>query len=466
MKTNHIIAILGSLLMLSCATKTSSSSSQASGKKAGFQIRAFQEETLPNGLKLIYIQDSSLPALRLTAFVKMGAWHDPEDLAGLSSMTSYLIQDGTNQMSAPQIAEELAYLGAEYGSSTDHEKTSFSISSLSPNKEKALKIFSEMLLSPSFATKEIERRKSQVIAGLQKLTENPTNYADILLDQTIFGKHAYGTMVSGNLKSVPKINRAEVMRHYFKFFRPNNAWLAISGDFDENFKVLVRKTFGEWANSPVPQEPTSNLTETSLPGIRLISKPGLQQSQIRIGELGINRKDPDFLKLRLASLILGGAFESRLNMKVRDELGLTYSISSKFEALKEGGSFEISTFSRNDKAAEVVKETKAVVKTFVEKGVTSSELEAAKMLMVSQFPASVETPAETAVSLLRLRYYEIPDSYLQDFISNVSAITLKEVNEAIKKHIRPEQLKTVIYADQSQVLESLKALGPVNVETL
>lgn len=464
MKLHQVGLMALSCVLLSCSTK--SVSTDSGGKKAGFQIRPYQEETLPNGLKLIYIQDSSLPKVRMTAFIKMGAWHDPEDLAGLSALTAYLIQDGTAHMTAPQIAEELAYLGADYGSSTDHEKTSFSISSLSPNKEKTLKIFSQMLLGPSFSVKEIERRKSQVMAGLQKLTENPTGYADILLDQSIFGKHAYGKLVSGTVTSVPKIHRSEIMRQYFKFVRPNNAWVAVTGDFDESFKALVRKTFGEWANTPVPGDPAPSLQDSTLSGIRLISKPGLQQTQIRMGSLGIARKHPDFLKLRLANLILGGGFESRLNMKVRDELGLTYSISSRFDAMKEGGSFEISTFSRNDKVAEVVKETKAIVKSFVEKGVTSSELEAAKMLMVSQFPASVETPAETAVSLLRLRYYEIPDSYLQDFISNVSAITLKEVNEAIKKHIHPDQLKVVLFADQAQVLESVKALGPVNVETL
>jgi zinc protease len=450
------------LLIGACATQPTSVFKGTST----FQMRPYQEETLPNGLKILYVQDHSLPKVRVMALVRMGSEQDSAGLEGISSLTSRLIEDGTTHMSGPQLAEELAYLGAEYSSSTDHEKTFFSVSSLSANKDKTLNLFSRMLMSPAFSSKELQRRKSQVIAGLQKLTENPTGYADILLDESVYGSHPYGRLVSGSLTSVPKITRSDVMRQYFKFFRPNNAWLAVAGDFDETFKAKIRKSFGAWLGASVSPGPVLALKEMPPGAIRLVSKPGLPQSQIRMGSLGIKRQDPDFLKLKLASLILGGTFESRLNLKIRDELGLTYSISSGFDALREGGSFEISTFSRNDKAAEVIKQTHLVLNNFVSNGVTSKELEAAKTFLISQFPASVETPGEMAASLLRLRFYEIPDSYLSKFILNVSAITKSDVNEAIKKHFKPELLKTVVFSDQAQVAEGLKALGPVATEAI
>jgi zinc protease len=187
----------------------------------------------------------------------------------------------------------------------------------------------------------------------------------------------------------------------------------------------------------------------------------LQQAQIRFAEPGIARNNQDFLTLRLANLILGGAFASRLNQKVRDDLGLTYSISSRFEALKNTGGFEISTFTRNDKVGETIKSSLAVLKDFIEGGVTDKELDAAKALLVGQFPAAIETVDRLAFNLLILRLNGIDDSYLKDFFTNVNGISRSDVNAAIKKYFSSDKMKILVYADGTKVADQLKTIGAV-----
>jgi zinc protease len=448
-----------SVTLASCASGPARNSTASSE----FQLRSYQEETLPNGLRILFVPDNTLPRLSLNMVVKVGASQDPVGLEGLSQMTGWLLEDGTTRRSALQVADEFAFLGTELGTSVTHETTSVSASSLTADRKKLLQLFSEVILSPAYSQRELNRKREQAVSGLKRLVDNPSSYADHLLDQALFGAHPYGRLAIGSEASLKRISKSDLIKHYFKFFRPNNAMLAVVGSYDEAFRNEVRKAFSEWQPREFDKEESKNLSEAPA-SIKLVSKAGLKQAQIRFGHLGVSRTDPDFLRLRIANLVLGGAFASRLNQRIRDDLGLTYSISSQLEARKDLGSIEINTFSRNEMTSKVIKEAKNEFKKFAEDGISSKELAAAKSLMIGQFPAAIETSDRLAFNLMVLKYYGISDSYLKDFIKNVNAITLKEVNQAIKKHYRPQDLKVVVFADESQVGEQLKGLGEVKIE--
>lgn len=451
---------------IGCSSQKLSVNSKANGeaKKTEFTLREFQEEVLPNGLKILFIEDKALPRVSLNMMVKVGANQDPQELEGLSHLTGWLLEDGTTQRSATKLADDFAAMGTELQASVTHETSSVAASCLSPQKERLLDLFSEVILSPGYATREIERKRAQSLSALEKMVENPGGYADQLLNESIFQKHPYGRLVIGSASSLKKIGKSDIVKHYFKYYRPNNSLLAVVGSFDEKFRQAVRAKFAKWQaheveSSSFPEEKGAVATK-----IRLVSKSGLKQAQIRFGQLGIRRTDPDFLKLRLANVILGGAFESRLNQRVRDDLGLTYSISSQFDARKDRGSFEISTFSRNEKAGEAIRETLVELNKFAQRGVTSKELESAKALLIGQFPVAIETSDRLAFNLMVLRYYGVSDDYLRNFVPEVQAISLSDVNEAIKKHFHPDQMSIVVFADQNTVAEQLKAIRSVEIE--
>ncbi len=451
-------------VFIACSSKPVNTSESSIAPAAQFQLRPIEEKTLANGLRILYIQDQSLPRIGLQLMVKAGAGQDSAGKEGLTALTASLLEQGTAKKSAPQVADAFAQLGSAFYESVGSDYVMFSTAGLSTYQGELLNLFAEVILSPAFSDTEIQRMRARVLAELAQRQDQPQSYADLLFDRTLYAKHPYGLPVSGSIQSVKSMTRKEIIKNYFARYRPNDSILAVSGNFSSDFKQRVEKAFGAWKKAEIntikfPAPMAVEKTE-----VKLFSKAGLQQTQLRLGHIGIARSNPDFLKLRLANLILGGAFASRLNQKVRDDLGLTYSISSHLDTKKESGSFEISTFSRNEKAGEAISSTLAVVKDFANNGVTEKELAAAKALLIGQFPAAIETVDRLAMNLLLLRVFEIPDTYLTNFFSNVNEIQLAQVNTVIKKYFSPDRLKIVVFADEEKVLSQLNKISAVTVE--
>jgi zinc protease len=396
--------------------------------------------------------------------VQSGSAQDPDGAEGLSAFTVSLLEQGTALKPALQIADDFAQLGSSFTEAASSDYVLMTTAGLAEYKEKLLNLYSHVILNPAFSPSEVERRRSQILSDLTELPDQPTEFAGLMFDKELFGNHPYGHPVSGTIPSVQKITRSKIIKHYFAQYRPNNAILAITGNFDDKFVARVEKTFSQWHQAKVETPVVADPKPIEKMAVKLYSKSGLQQAQIRIGQFGIKRTDPDFLKLRLANIILGGAFASRLNQKIRDDLGLTYSINSQFDAKRGIGSFEISTFARNEKVAEAIKNTLAAVHNFQKEGVTSKELKSAKALLIGQFPAAIETVDRLAFNLLALRIYGVPDTYLTEFFTNVNSISLKEVNAAVQKYFSPEKMKIVIFADEKAVQSQMNQIGEFQVE--
>jgi zinc protease len=454
---SHSLFFIAALLM-----STSCSHKPKKGEVAGsdhFHLKKYDEVKLANGLTILFVEDSTLPRVGFSLMIKSGAALDPIGQEGLMSLTMKLLESGTSHRDALKLADDFAQLGSSLEISTGDDSSMIGASTLAQYRQELLSLLTDVVMNPAFSQKELDRKKLQTIANLAKLVDNPSFYADLLMDKQIYGDHPYARYSLGNAKSVRGMSRTKIIRNYFEKVRPNNAILAVYGQIDSDFKASVKQAFGQWQKGTQQLKKMAEPTELGPKDLQLISHSGLQQAQIRFGELGIARNDPDFLKLRLANLILGGAFVSRLNSRVRDDLGLTYSISSQFDAKKDRGTFEISTFTRNDKVGETIKNTEEIFKQFVTQGITDSELASAKAVLTGQFPMAIETTDRLAYNLMLLRFYGVSDSYLKNFFDDVNAITVEQVNAAIHKHLSVENLKAVVYADQYKVGRQLKELG-------
>lgn len=455
--SNLILTSVLALTLVSCASKPTTTANQ-------FQLRQYTEETLPNGLRLIFIPDPSLPRISFQMMVKAGGLNESKDNAGLSSLVFGVLDQGSNKRKALELADAFAQIGSEFSSQSAADVSMVSASGLSTTRSELLKLFHEVVTDPRFESSEVERRKAQHLAALQKALDQPQSYADQIYEEALFESHPYARHSLGTKESLKAIGRNDLVKFYQTWVQPQNSILAVVGMIDEAFVKEVRQVMGQWkAKAPLGSEP-ARPTVSEGPLFKLVTKKGLQQTQIRMGQLGLRRKDDDFMKMRMAALILGGAFASRLNQRVRDDLGLTYSISSGSDARLDRGTFEISTFTRNEKAADTIRESLQVVREFVASGATQRELDAAKALMIGQFPSALETPDRLAYNLLVLRRYGVSDDYLRDFHKNVNAITLTDLNAAIKRNVDASRFRVVAYADQAQVGEALKTVGTWTVE--
>lgn len=444
---------------VSCSSSPKKSSEQV-------KLRPIQEKILPNGLRLLFIQDDSLPRVGMTLLVGVGSLHDPKGQEGLNSLTAALLEQGTKTRTATKLADEFGQLGSDLSPAGGLDFTTVATDGLSEFRGKLLDLFADSVLNPVFAPAELGRKKDQSIAALSKLVDNPSAFADAMLDKEVFGPHPYSLPSIGEIASLKKFTQSNVKEHYAKYYVPNNSMLAVYGKLDDAFKADVEKAFSGWQKKELSKITWSTAKSADVTKIKIFSKKDLAQAQIRWGQVGFERVAPDFMLARIANVVLGGAFASRLNQRVRDDLGLTYSISSSFDARKEKGLLDVSTFTRNDKVGETIKNTKEVLEKFEKEGITKDELNASKALLIGQFPASIETVDRYAYNVMILKYYGVPETYLTNFIENVNRVSLKEVNEAIKKYYKANQYKVVIFADEAVVGEQVKALAPIEVEKL
>lgn len=455
MKNKSIVLMLSLICstLVSCSSSTKRSEQPVpqgylSKDNGSFKLQPYKEVVLENGLKIIFVRDISLPRVSLTLMYKTGSMQESPDRAGLNALTAYLLEQGTQTRNANKIADDFGQLGTSVDVSPGADVTTVYADSLSTGSDFLLDLFGDLTMNPAFKDSEISRLRAQMVAALQKKDDDPSAFTDTRMDQFLFGSHPYGRDVKGTPESLKAISKQDIIKHFLTFYRPNNSSLAVVGSFNEDFERRVQEAFGKWTKRTIPavknpQPPTiGGLT------VKLVVKKGLQQTQIRISSIGIARANEDYLPLRLANEILGGGFSSRLNQKVRDDLGLTYSIQSYFDARKEKGSFDIVTFTKNETAGKTLDETLKVITDYVNQGAQDTEIAAGRNLLIGQFPRAIETADRLAYNLLALDFYGISSDYLIQYNKNVAAIDSKDANKAFKKIIEPTKLKVLIYGDE------------------
>lgn len=431
---------------------------------SSFKLPSFEEKTLSNGLTVLFVPDESLPYVSYSLLVKGGSSIDPADQSGLTAFVADLLDQGTAKHTAPQLADALADLGSEFEGSVTSDYALFGCSALSSDAGALADLFTEILTQPSFAAEEVERTSKKTIAQLKKRIDSPDAFIDLAWDESIFGpNHPYSHPVNGTVKSVQQFKRKNIIQHYLKFFRPNNSILSVVGKITPEVRTKIEESFGHWEKRNITPPTLPDVPKVEGMQLLVVNKPGLVQSQIRIGHPGIKRNDPDFLTLRVANTILGGAFSSRLVNHVRRDLGLTYSISSAFDARQGQGVFEVSTFTKNQTLAKTIEESMVVLNEFKNKGVSEEEVNQAKGYMAGMFPTSIETAEKLAFNLMVLRLYGISDNYLRHYLGNLADINADQVNRAIKAHIDPSNVKMVTFSSASDVAAQLKTLKGVNV---
>lgn len=451
----QFIFFLGFFFLSACSTTSS---------KSSFQLRGYKTTQLSNGLEVIMIKDSSLPYFSMQLLLKSGSSEDPNEQRGLANLVAELLPKGTKHRNASELAEALDFIGADFSANVSKDYTILSSSTLSFHKEKLIDVFSEMVLEPAFRSSEVERLKAQLQAGLKKSIDNPSWFANQVFSKFVFGDSPYSHSVLGNVSGLSSIRQKHINRFYLRHYRPNQSVLAIVGNFEDGLMSKIEKQFSGWQKRADEQSPSFEFPAISGKEFLLVNKDKSTQAQVRIGAKGISRNHPDYLALRMANTILGGSFASRLSDKIRDDLGLTYGVSSYFDAKKSVGPFAVTTYTRTEKVKELLEQTFKILEEFKSEGVTEAEIEKAKGLMKGSFPRAIETAEKFAFNLLHLRFHGVSESYLANFFANVDDLSVNKVNKVIKENFDSSNLKIVVLGDVDKIKPQLKNYDKVSVE--
>ncbi|MCJ7507577.1 MAG: insulinase family protein [candidate division Zixibacteria bacterium] len=429
------------------------------------KLPQIQTKVLQNGMKVMVIEQHNLPVVAFRLVLKTGAAYDPKDKAGLANLTAGLLRKGTTTRTAPQIAQEIDFVGGNLGAGADLDATYATCRVMSKYFDTGLDLLSDIILNPTFSESEVKRLKRQTLAAIIQKKDDPNTIMDEKFNQFLFGDHPYARPVSGDDKSVTAITPDDIVEFHKTFYAPNNVVLAVVGDVkaDDVIKKVEAK-FGNWQKESLPEVKFASPPEVKGYQILLVDKPDLTQAYISIGHLGLAKKDPDEFPSKVMNYILGGGgFSSRLMAKVRSEKGLTYGVYSSFNLNRDPGSFDVSMSTQVDSALAAIGAILEELKKIREAEVTKKELDDTKSFYTGYYPLQFETPEQVATQILNTEIYGTGLDYIKNYRKNIKQVTIVEVLTAAKQHIHPDDLKMVVVANAEKVKAGLEKLGTVKV---
>jgi len=439
----------------------------ASGEQTPFKVPGVKRFRLKNGLRVILAESHKLPLVGVEMVVRSGNGANPSDKAGLADLVADMLDEGTATRNATAIAEEIAQLGATLSTNATWDASSLSVSALTENIDRALDVWADILLRPTFTEDDLGRVRENLLSALARRKDSPPLVAGVTFARALFGdSHPYGWPASGTEESVGRIAGADVRAFFEKFYRPNNAVLVVAGDIGEaDLRAKMEKLLAGWKPKPIlavklPKPPSVDKTR-----IFLVDKAGAPQSSIRLGLVGIERKNPDYARALVMNQILGGSFK-RLTMNLRETKGWTYGVGSMFEARRTPGPWTAGGEFVAEHTADSVTEILKEVSTLRSDEVGDKELKDTKDEIIRAFPARFATANQVAAQMAALAVYDLPDKDLETFTARIASVTAADVRKTAQKYLHPDNLVVVVVGDRNHIESSLRKIADVELRDI
>lgn len=396
------------------------------------------------GVSVVFYKAMEVPMLDINMAFAAGSAYDGPSF-GLAALTTRLLNQGNAGMNATQIAEALADVGSQYQADTTRDMTVLSLRTLN-NKEalsQSVNTLTQIINHPDFPDEAFERAKKQLLMAIEQSKQSPNQIAQIHFFKNLYQEHPYSHPVSGTSETVESIKKNQVIEFYKKHYVTQNAVLVLVGAINQQKAHQI----AEKITHSLPQGEPSTLTVRALTSTHQqttnVSYPS-SQTIIRMGQTGINHQNPYYFPLMVGNYILGGGtLVSRLGTEVRENRGLTYSVTSQFVPMSDQGPFIISLSTKNKQASEAIKLTKDTLISFIQEGPKKEELEEAKQYLTGSFPLSLASNRDMANLLLRMTFYHLPKDYLNNYMTKINQVTVNDIQHAFQQVINPNKLLLV-----------------------
>jgi len=435
------------------------------GPAPAARVPRIQMRTLHNGVRVAVLEDHEFPVVDVSALVVAPEVLDPPGKEGLAALTAQMLAEGTTTRSADQIANAAAEIGTAVSATGFFTITQY--------VEPSLGLMADQLLHPAFPQDAFDRVKANTLAGLERLKDQPSYLASRVLGNAVYGaRHAYARAPSK--ESVTSLTRADLVTFHQDYYRPRNTTFVVAGDITPDQAVAaLDHVFDGWAGggkdgSVAPPPPAG-------PGptrIYLYDRPTSPQSAVRVGQLGPPRDTRDFFALDLLNTIFGGAFNSRINLSLREVHGYTYGAQTGFlyrrtpQPSTFAGGADVAAAKTDSSVMDLVAELRQIRTT---RPPTDSELTFARRAKTLSLPLEFATVPQIAGAAATLLSYRLPLDYYDHVSANYARVTLAEVRAAAIKYLDPDHVAIVVVGDRKTVEPGLMAahVAPiVDVELL
>jgi zinc protease len=432
------------------------------GPAPAVRIPKIQMRTLRNGIRIAVLEDHEFPVVTVSAQVVAPDLLDPPGKEGVASFTAQMLAEGTATRSADQIANASADLGTNVGATGFFTITRYFAASL--------ELMADQLLHPAFPQESIDRLKANAIAGLERLKDQPAYLATRVLDNVVYGPgHPYAR--TPTKESYSAITRGDLVAFHHDYYRPRNTTFVVAGDVTPAQAVAaLDRAFGQWEGGgkdgevapPAPAGPGATR-------IYLYDRPTSPQTALRVAEMGPPRDTKDYCALDMLNTLLGGVFNSRLNLTLREVHGYTYGAQSSWlyrptpQPSTFAGGADVTASKTDSAVTDLVGELRAIRGT---RPPTDSEVSFARRSKTLSLPLEFATVPQIAVAAATLLAYHLPLDYYDHVTANYERVTVADVRAAAAKYLDPDHMAIIVVGDRKLIEPALEAAHVAPIVTV
>lgn len=418
---------------------------------------------LDNGMGLAWTRRDRLPGASLALVLPAGADSAGVESAGIASLTGKLLPEGAAGRSSREMALWIDGLGAYLGVVVGYDAMVLRVDTLSDLLDDALDILATVALEPDFLTTEVERCRAERLDTIRRLTDDPSEVAADVLAELMYGLHPYGRLARGRVASVERLGREDLVEFHRDRFVPGVATLIGCGDLPERFPDLVEQRFGSWRGTAPAARPPDAVSVPATTGIGLVDRPESRQSVIRIAGIGLRRGHPDEPSARVMNAILGGLFNSRVNLNLREDKGWTYSARSTLSLRRSMGPLTMRAAVETGVTADAVREMLGEALGMRDAAPLEAEMVTATGALTRSLPLKFETNGQIVRSLADQVIYGLPDDYWTTYPGVIGSVSREDVQDIAVRLLNPEGLTILVVGDGEAVRTELEELGPVEL---
>ncbi len=440
-----------------------------SGPNPSVKVPDFWKGSMDNGIKYIGTKSDEIPTVALRLNIQGGHRMDAYDPAksGLATLTAAIMNESTENYSAEDISEALEALGSSINFYADDNNTTVSVRSLVKNLDATIALLEEKLMRPAFTEDDFQRVKKQQLEGVKAQQKQPVSIADNAYRRLLYGEgHIMSIPTTGIEESVEQITLQDVQEFYHNYYSPSLSELVIVGDVNQPEVISKLGFLTEWQAKQVALPDMKIAPDIDKTRVYLVDKEQAPQSEIRIGYLTDMEYDAtgDYYKSYLMNYPLGGAFNSRINLNLREDKGYTYGARSYFQAGDEPGPYTARAGVRANVTDSAVAEFMKEISIYQKDGITDEELSFMKSSIGQRDAREYEAPWQKASFLQRIVHYDLDKGFIDERDAILQAITKQEINGLAKKYLPSEKMNILVVGDKATVKAGLENLGYELVE--
>jgi predicted Zn-dependent peptidase len=441
------------------------------GSPRAYEFPAVAMDRLPNGLTIFVADLPGRPLISASVVIRGGASHEPATDGGSTVLAARALTEGTERYDAIALVEAGERLGASIHADAGWDALSVSVDVPAARLEPALELVAEVLLHPTFPSLEVERLRDERLNDLLQAQADPRRRAELTFAATVYSPLSpYHRPSGGTRETVEQLTPDHLRRAYARALDPRRATLVVAGDLGgQRVLPLAERLLGGWvAGTGSDPDPAGVMDARASDQrvVHVVHRPGSVQTEIRIGHRGLPRRIPDFHAVSVMSAILGGLFNSRLNMKLREEKGYTYGAGAGFDMRRGAGPFAARAAVNTEVTAPAVVDTLGELTAMRDTPVKASELSAARDFLVGVFPLRFETAGAVVGALSGLAVHGLEIDELVSYRERIEAVDIDAVGAAARAHLDVDSAAIVLVGDVEAFGDALEAAGfaPIVVE--